>query len=240
MEIIPAIDILNGYVVHAKGGERAKYKRLKSWLTQFSDPFELIYNFKLLGFKKVYLADLDSILKCEMNIELYKRLNQIVPLMLDIGIRTLDQISVLFDVHIQNIIIATETLPSLKFASDILSIYSPEYFAVSIDLKAGKILSPVKELINLKPEEALKLFKSIGYLKALVIDLHNVGRFKLMDPLLIRKLVETGVDVIIGGGVKDISDILKLDYLGVKGVLVASSLHKKTLTVDELKEYGFL
>lgn len=63
MEIIPVIDILNGVVVHGVRGEREKYEPIKSVLCNSSDPLEVANVFKELGFKSLYVADLDSILK---------------------------------------------------------------------------------------------------------------------------------------------------------------------------------
>ena len=41
-EIIPVIDILNSKVVHAVKGERSKYKRLRSYLFNSSNPKDII------------------------------------------------------------------------------------------------------------------------------------------------------------------------------------------------------
>ena len=45
-KIIPVIDILNSTAVHAKKGERTKYKPIQSTLFQSSNPVEIIRKIK--------------------------------------------------------------------------------------------------------------------------------------------------------------------------------------------------
>ena len=95
-KIIPVIDILNSKTVHAKKGERTKYKPLKSYLFQSSNPVEIIrilkkkYNFELF-----YIADLDSIIKKAPNFQILKEILKIsnIEFILDPGIVDLEDIS---------------------------------------------------------------------------------------------------------------------------------------------------
>ena len=66
MNIIPVIDIRDGIVVHARGGERANYQPLKSLLTQ-SVKLEQVIDDLLAWypFKQLYIADLDAIFAVE-------------------------------------------------------------------------------------------------------------------------------------------------------------------------------
>ncbi|MEM3727428.1 MAG: HisA/HisF-related TIM barrel protein, partial [Candidatus Bathyarchaeia archaeon] len=51
---------------------------------------------------------------------------------------------------------------------------------------------------------------------------------------------ETSLKVFAGGGVRSLEDILSLKHIGVDGVLIASALHEKLISLNELKKYGFL
>ena len=48
------------------------------------------------------------------------------------------------------------------------------------------------------------------------------------------------LDVFVGGGVRDINDLVELKDLGVSGVLVATALHSGKISVEELKKAGLL
>ncbi len=48
------------------------------------------------------------------------------------------------------------------------------------------------------------------------------------------------IDVYVGGGVRDIKDLVELKNLGVSGVLVATALHSGKISIDELKQARLL
>ncbi|MBI1731527.1 MAG: hypothetical protein HYR49_02000 [Gammaproteobacteria bacterium] len=63
ISIIPAIDLLDGQVVHARGGDRARYLPLQSTLCRSAEPIEVISALmRLHTFRIVYVADLGAIL----------------------------------------------------------------------------------------------------------------------------------------------------------------------------------
>ena len=43
------------------------------------------------------------------------------------------------------------------------------------------------------------------------------------------------MDIFVGGGVRDIEDLVELKNLGVSGVLVATALHSGKISIEELK-----
>jgi uncharacterized protein related to proFAR isomerase len=44
----------------------------------------------------------------------------------------------------------------------------------------------------------------------------------------------------VGGGVRDLNDILNLEHTGVHGVLLATALHSGKIAVEDLRKAGFL
>ncbi|MCS7095879.1 MAG: HisA/HisF-related TIM barrel protein, partial [Nitrososphaerota archaeon] len=74
MKIIPVIDVLGGLAVHAVKGERRRYRPVKSVLCSSADPLEVAEAFKELGFREVYLADLDAIMGGSRSCGLYRRI----------------------------------------------------------------------------------------------------------------------------------------------------------------------
>jgi phosphoribosylformimino-5-aminoimidazole carboxamide ribotide isomerase len=53
-------------------------------------------------------------------------------------------------------------------------------------------------------------------------------------------LEQTKVEVLTGGGVRDIKDLEMLRSMGVTGVLVATALHNGGLAIKKLKQSGFI
>ena len=68
MNIILAVDIVNGKAVKAYAGIRTNYKPLRIKEEDFSNPFKLIQSFQeKINLKKIYIADLDAIRKVGNN-----------------------------------------------------------------------------------------------------------------------------------------------------------------------------
>jgi len=83
--------------------------------------------------------------------------------------------------------------------------------------------------------------RKIGINQIILLDLDRVGTEHGINLALLRSILEkTGVDVLVGGGIKGIQELEELRKLGVSGALVATILHNGKLEVDELKSAGFL
>ena len=68
MQIIPVIDLKNGFVVHAKQGNRNDYAPLKSKLCKSADIFDVVDAFwSLFQSTVIYIADLDAITRSGNN-----------------------------------------------------------------------------------------------------------------------------------------------------------------------------
>ncbi|MEM2843697.1 MAG: HisA/HisF-related TIM barrel protein [Candidatus Bathyarchaeia archaeon] len=240
MKVIPAVDVKNGLVVWAKMGLREAYKPLESWLCPSSNLLALIKNLRREGFKEVYLADLDAISGKPKNFKLYNELSSLTNLILDCGVESLNEIENCLNCGVFKVVLATEVMPSLDLAREALKKFGLNNIILSLDLKNGFVLSRLSDLSSLNPLECLKLFSKIGFKECLVIDVAKVGSFKGLDLNLLERIKKEGFKVFAGGGVKSLEDLLSLKRIGVDGVLIASALHEKLISLNELKKYGFL
>jgi phosphoribosylformimino-5-aminoimidazole carboxamide ribotide isomerase len=69
--------------------------------------------------------------------------------------------------------------------------------------------------------------------------LARVGSGEGVDlQFLKRVLSEVEVEVFVGGGVRDVDDLVELKRLGVSGVLMATALHSGQISVDNLRRAG--
>ena len=237
------IDVLNGIAVHAIRGERNKYQPLRSILCKSSDPLDIAVTFKALGFKSLYLADLDSIKGKSPNLYIY---NQIVAktsleLIVDAGIADIAKAKKVEETGVEKIIIGTETLGDLDFLSQAVEAFREDKIIVSIDLKKGKIVSLSNAIKSMDVSSFAQKLADIGISQIILLDLSRVGTEHGTNSIVLEKILEkTSPDLFIGGGVKGIKELEKLRQLGVSGALIATVLHNGKLKVDELKANGFL
>jgi phosphoribosylformimino-5-aminoimidazole carboxamide ribotide isomerase len=81
----------------------------------------------------------------------------------------------------------------------------------------------------------------VGVNQIILLDLDRVGTEHGTNLPLLQTLIEkTGVEVLVGGGIRSLKELEELRELGVSGALIATILHNGKLEVDQLKSAGFL
>jgi phosphoribosylformimino-5-aminoimidazole carboxamide ribotide isomerase len=221
IQIIPVLDLMSGMAVSGKSGHRETYKPLKSVYSSSPDPVEIASALKRNGAQQIYIADLDAIEKKGSNLELVQKINHIIPVMLDWGVK--DLLSFEFALEFASkIIVATETLKSLDALQAIFDKFPKDRIVVSVDIKDGKLLAPEMDI-------SLDLFKEklrdLNPSQIILLDISKVGTHEGFHMSLIDEFADFNDSLILGGGIIP-SEIKSLDEKGIKSVLVGSALHK--------------
>ena len=104
----------------------------------------------------------------------------------------------------------------------------PEQVIFSLDLKNGQALGDLQPWHTADPCEIGCRAVQAGINEMIVLDLAQVGGGSGITTVdLCRGLLARFGDlrVITGGGVRDVSDLFRLQEVGIEAVLLASSLH---------------
>ena len=243
MKVIPVIDILNGQVVHAVRGKRSEYKPLQSDLTNSSEPVDAAKSFKALGFGELYVADLDAIIDCSSDFETIEKMIEAtgLRLMVDAGVTTADRAQSLIDKGVSKVVVGTETLRDQTFVDEAVKLFGSNRIIMSLDLKDDQVVVQKEFEGNTDPFLLLKEFRNNGVSQVIVLYLTKVGSAEGVNVDFLRKIFETThMDVYVGGGVRNMADLIELKSLGVSGVLVATALHSGRISVEELTQTGLL
>lgn len=243
MKIIPVLDILNGKVVHAQGGKRSQYQPLKNSLFRSSYPLNVVDKFEKMGFKELYLADLDSIINKHTNFNLLEQIrdNSEIELLVDAGVTRKDLVSRLIKKNVKKVIIGTETLTSINFLRDIIDFFGNHRIIVSLDLIGDRILNNFNLKEQHKPISFLHSLEDFGISEIIILDLTRVGSEKGVNNRLLKKILEEiDLDIIIGGGIRDVSDLIELRQFGVCGVLIGTALYSNRINVSDLERNHFM
>ena len=243
LKIIPVIDIRKGIVVHAVRGRREKYQPLESVLLGSADPIDVAVRLRELGFRDCYVADLDAILGSNPNFSLIKRLadKSDLELMVDAGVDSLMLAEKLFHCEISAVVIGTETLSDIKFVGKAVAAFGGEKIIISLDLMGNHVLSKVELGSLANPAALLREFHNMGVSQIIVLDLTRVGSGKGVNTTLLSQMLRNvNTNFFIGGGVRDVGDLLKLKDLGVSGVLIATALHSGEISPIDLEQAGLM
>jgi phosphoribosylformimino-5-aminoimidazole carboxamide ribotide isomerase len=238
MRIIPVLDILNSQVVHGIKGERNKYEPIRSLITTSCTPADVAKAFKTqFNISELYIADLDAIISQKFTFTYLREIIQHTNLqiMLDAGIDENAFVSNLLEKGVNKVIIGTETLRSLANLREILAITSPKNLIISLDLKYGAILTKAEDLRKITPLEAIHHFEELGIQETIILELTKVGSESgVMTGALQNILQNSSIQIITGGGARNIQDLKILKEAGVAGVLIATALHNGSITQHDL------
>jgi len=225
MKIIPAIDLKDGVVVHAKQGNREHYQPINTDLCKSSDIFQVIETFlKIFQFDTFYIADLSAITNqgdhSHLIADVLTRFPQIT-FWIDRGYQKYDQsardsgntLPVLGSESYQN-----KTIPELKAYKN--------NFILSLDYSNSNTLGAE----NLFSDTALWPENIIIMTLERVGSNHGPDLSKLTN--FCRKYPEK--NFIAAGGVRNKQDLIVLCEAGIHQALVASALHSGSLKAEDI------
>lgn len=236
MDIYPVLDLRGGKVVHAIAGERHRYRPVQSWLTNSTDPVDLLKAMQdRLGLNQFYVADLDGIQNKSPDWKTLGRLSQMsVTLLIDAGFRQIEEARLLqshgliCDAGVRPIL-GTESFEDLQA----LTLEDFDNPVISVDLRAGQLQVADPSIArSTQPLELIHLLADRGFQDLIVLDVAAVGTGQGIPTLpLIRSAqnIHPGLRFVTGGGVRSEQCLLDARRSGLHGLLVASAIHSGSL-----------
>ncbi|MEJ2598086.1 MAG: HisA/HisF-related TIM barrel protein [Anaerolineales bacterium] len=245
MRLIPVLDLKNGLAVHAVRGERQAYQPVHSVFVHGGDPGEVVASFReKFGFTELYVADLDAVLGEGNQHELIHKLarNSGMELIVDAGAADIQGVRQVMELGAQRVIIGAETLTDWEAGKKILDTFSQDKLVFSLDMRSGKILSVYEPLAAMQPLEALDRLYQAGWKEIILLDLARVGAEAGID----RDLLEAArrafpeLTILVGGGLRDVNDLVELRAIGIDGALIATMIHRGMLTRQQALSFVYV
>jgi phosphoribosylformimino-5-aminoimidazole carboxamide ribotide isomerase len=231
LHIIPVIDLLNGVVVHAKKGLRQHYQPIQSQLSASYQPLDVVKSLlDFYPFTQLYIADLNAIQKLNSsyatNLEVIKAIQQQYPkltLWLDAGISNSEELD-MWDKLKAKIVLGSEKFTSI---GNYLSLSSTiKNSILSLDFFVDGYHGPAELLTHHEywPQDVI------------VMTLVNVGVNSGINIELLNKMRENaeGFNLYAAGGVRNIDDLNLLKSMHINGALLATSLHQRQISTDDI------
>ncbi|HKH18682.1 MAG TPA: HisA/HisF-related TIM barrel protein [Solirubrobacteraceae bacterium] len=240
MRVVPVIDLKLGTAVHAVRGERERYRPVRSALAgDDGDPLALARAFRSeLGLDELYVADLDAIGgETERDGAMLAALAREARVMFDAGVSEPARARALLDLGAHRIIVGTETLNSPDALDRLLAELPHGAVILSVDLREGRLLSPDAQLAGLPALEAVPHLHRTDLREAIVLDVARVGSGAGPDLALIAEIHAAfpDLELLAGGGVRDVEDLRAICAAGAAGALVATALHSGVIGAGELE-----
>ena len=234
MKIIPAIDLKNSRCVRLLQGKEDQET------VYGEDPVETALSFEEQGAEQIHLVDLDGAFRGESkNLEQVERIAQAVkvPLELGGGIRSLDDISRVFDLGVNFVIIGTIAAKNPKVLEEAIQKFENQLI-LGLDAKDGKVaVSGWVEVTEFSDEEFANQWKQHGINRVIYTDIARDGMLTGPNLNSLRRMaIATGLKVTASGGVSSLDDLKQLVELerdGVDEVIVGKAIYERQLDLRE-------
>lgn len=230
MEILPAIDLKNGFAVRLKKGEMNSAKI-------YSDkPWELAEKFADLGAKWLHIVDLDGAFAGEAkNAKTIEKIVKSTNLKIEVGggIRDEERIKFYKNSGVSRFILGSAALKNPEFVKQMAKKYK---IAVGIDAKNGFVATEGwAEVSNIKACELAKIYADAGVKAIICTDISKDGMLSGVNVKFSEEIAKSsGIKTIASGGVKDLSDIKALKQSGkIYGVIVGKAYYEGSIDLKE-------
>ena len=234
MEVIPAIDLLNGKCVRLNQGNYNEVTKFNS------DPVKQAQIWESQGAKRLHLVDLDGAKTGEpINDLTIKAINKSIsiPIQLGGGIRNATRAKELFATGIDRIILGTIAIENPELVR-VLSKEYPRRIAVGIDAKEGMVAT--RGWLKQSKISSLELAKQLNDLELAAIistDISTDGTLKGPNVQALREIADISINpVIASGGIGSIADLISLADLestGIEAIIVGRALYDGSIDLKE-------
>lgn len=237
IEIIPAIDIIDGKCVRLEKGDYSK-KKIYS-----SDPLETSRMFESWGVKRLHLVDLDGAKASGIvNYGILNRIASSTSLIIDFGggIKTDADIKIAFENGASMVTCGSIAVKSPDKVAEWLELYGEEKIILGTDHRKGKIAyGGWLEDSEVEIFSFIRHYSSIGIKKLISTDIDKDGMLQGPSLEIYQQILDEfqSLYLIASGGVSDIDDVKKLSDIGVPAVIIGKAIYEGKITEKNLRTY---
>ena len=237
MEIIPAIDIIEGKCVRLTHGD---YNRKKIYNEH---PLEVAKEFEGAGLQRLHLVDLDGAKTGAVkNWKVLEAIAGKTRLVVDFGggIKSEKDLSVVFDSGAALATIGSMAVKEADVFSDWILRYGPDRFFLGADVKKEKItVSGWLEQTDIWVYDFIEQYMQKGLNQIFCTDVSKDGALEGPSLELYGNIVKKfpALHFVASGGVSSADDLYQLEEAGCKGVIIGKAIYEGRIMLEELKSF---
>ncbi|MCB4399355.1 MULTISPECIES: 1-(5-phosphoribosyl)-5-[(5-phosphoribosylamino)methylideneamino]imidazole-4-carboxamide isomerase [unclassified Synechococcus] len=234
MEIIPAIDLLDGACVRLHQGDYDQ-------VTRFSeDPVAQALSWQSQGATRLHLVDLDGAKRGEpINDAAVRAITAAldIPVQLGGGVRSLERAEELIACGLDRVILGTVAIEQPELVQELAQRH-PGRIVVGIDANDGRVATRGWiEQSDVLATDLAQQFSAAGIAAIITTDIATDGTLAGPNLDALRTMAQcSAVPVIASGGIGCMADLLALlplEPLGVSGVIVGRALYDGRVALGE-------
>jgi len=236
IELIPAIDIIEGRCVRLTQGDYAKKK-------EYGDPFEMAKQFEDHGMKRLHLVDLDGASQQRVvNFRILEQIASRTSLVIDAGggVRSDEDLHIVFESGASMVTGGSIAVKDRELFLGWLKLYGPERIILGADFRAGKVsVSGWYEATALDLSEFIADYRTEGIEKVICTDIDKDGMLEgpSLETYKGLKAEDSEYHLVASGGISKMEDIELLDEAGIDGVIIGKAIYEGKIPLPTLESY---
>jgi phosphoribosylformimino-5-aminoimidazole carboxamide ribotide isomerase len=234
MQVIPAIDLLDGKCVRLYQGD---YNQASIF---HDNPVEVAQQWAAEGATRLHVVDLDGAKAGKsVNLSVIKAIATAIdiPVQVGGGLRDRTGVARLLETGVQQAILGTVAVENPELVTQLCQEF-PHQIVVGIDARDGMVAT--KGWLETSAVTAIDLAQRMaqqGVAAIIYTDIHRDGTLSGPNLDALRELAESiDLPVIASGGVSSLTDLLSLlslETLGVTGVIVGRAIYTGDVSLKE-------
>jgi len=235
IELIPAIDIIDGKCVRLTKGDYGQKKVYND------DPVAQAKEFEKLEMKRLHVVDLDGAkAKHVVNVDVLRGITAATGLKVDFGggIKSDDDIEKAFAAGASLVTIGSIAVSQPDTFMRWLDRYGADKVILGADVRNGLVsINGWKEDSSEKLLPFLARYVKAGVKNVLCTEISRDGTLSGPSTDLYREVMEAfpGIHLIASGGVGRNEDIIELDEAGIPAVVFGKAWYEGKINLEELK-----
>lgn len=234
MEVIPAIDLLEGRCVRLYQGDYSQSQVFDE------NPVAVAQQWVDQGATRLHVVDLDGAKAGKpVNLEAIAAIAQTVsvPVQVGGGLRDRKSVAQLLDIGVGRVILGTVAVKQPQLVAELCGEF-PGNIVVGIDARNGRVATDGwLETSEVAATDLAYQMAQLGAAAIIYTDIHRDGTLSGPNLQALRELAENiAIPVIASGGVSSLTDLLSLlglQALGVTGVIVGRALYTGDVSLKE-------
>ncbi|MBS7385095.1 MAG: 1-(5-phosphoribosyl)-5-[(5-phosphoribosylamino)methylideneamino]imidazole-4-carboxamide isomerase [Bacteroidales bacterium] len=237
MEIVPAIDMIEGRCVRLSQGDFNKSKEYDA------SPLEMAKRYEDVGVRRLHLVDLDGARAgIPQNLRNLEQIASATSLEVEWGggVRSRESIASVLNAGAAGVICGSLALQEPRLFSAFLKEYGEERIILGADISGGKIATKGwLEISSSTIEEVIELFLKDGLKRVICTDISKDGMLQGPAVELYSALMERfpTMHLTASGGVGAMADLENLEAAGVPAAIVGKAIFEERITLKEIERW---
>ena len=237
MQLIPAIDIINGKCVRLTQGDYSSVKVYNE------NPLEVAKEFEEAGLTRVHVVDLDGAKAGEVrNWKVLEAIASRTELNIDFGggIKTEKDVSIVLESGAKWATIGSIAVKDEELFVDWIDKFGATSFILGADVKEEKIaISGWLETTNIWVYDFIKKYMKHGLKQIFCTDVNKDGLLQGPSVKLYKSIITEfpSLHLIASGGVSSIKDLEDLAAIGCNAAIIGKAIYENRISLEELKVF---